>query len=340
MWKGGDNIKRIKLILVGVMLVLVLSSCLADRTEEPLEIASSIMYEEEIQGENVQEYTKKLKNNEAVEKSDDNHGFDTDSFVSVDMETKKIMIPQEHISGVYKDIYSAREKCDNEVIRMLCKDINDSEIVGISIDYQEIIKNEKFEDYLQYPIVLETGCEEEYVAIGLLAQDDTGYYVQLKLTILADKLMNADSYTLGQLSDNRRYINCFVRSEELYHDVINFWGDRITVEDIQKPEQIAVSVQAGQEAEQTVYFTGTDAEKFTEGLLTEAYAVYDEHSFGITMTISMFDVNQIKLYYADDGCSMFQLDGVSYNLKPGGEVAAVMEKYIEKLEEKTDEKNK
>lgn len=324
-----------------MMLVLILSSCLTDRAEEPLETALSIMDEKEIQTENIQEYTKNLKNHEAVEKSEDNHGFDTNSFVSVDMETKKIMIPQGHISNVYKDTCSARENnCDNEVNRMICKDINDSEIVGISIDYQEIIKMEGLGDSLQYPIILETGCEEEYVAIGLLAQDGTGYYVQLKLTISADKLMNVDSYNLGQPSDNRRYINCFVRSEELYHDVINFWGERITVEDIQKPERIAVSVQTGQGAEQTEYFTGTDAEKFTEGLLTEAYAVYDEHSFGIVMTISMSDVNQIKLYYADDGCAMFRLDGVSYNLKSGGEAAAVMKKYIEKLKEKTNEKSK
>ncbi len=152
--------------------------------------------------------------------------------------------------------------------------------------------------------------------------------------------MNADSYNLGQPSDNKRYINCFVRSEKLYHDVINFWGDRITVEDIQKPERIEVSVQAGQGVEHTEYFTEADAEKFTEGLLTEAYAVYDDHSFGITMTISMSDENQENLCYADDGCSMFQLDGVAYNLKPEGEAAAVMKKYIEQLDEKTNEKSK
>lgn len=266
-------------------------------------------------------------------------------FVSADMAKKSISIPQNHISGIYKDTYSDKKIVrDREVINQICADINESEIVQISIDNQEIMTMDGIKDYVQYPVVLETNCEDEYVSVNMLAQDESGYYVQINLAIQSGDLKNADSYNLPPSDDGKRYINCFVRSEELYHDIVRFWGKKITLGDIQDVEKIelfyndANCLHAGQNTQGVECFSNEDAERFIHELHVNGEAVYDSHSFGITMALSMQNRQDINIYYAEDGCSMFQLDGVSYRLDSDGKAASIVNKYAEKLEKKINGK--
>lgn len=316
-------------MLIGIIMAsVVISACRVGESEkqaepERKETVQTIEQKETIHAESAEEY----------------------SFVSVNLDTKKIQIPQHHIVSIYKDIYSEKEKIDDkDMIGIICDDINNSEIVQIFIDNQELIKEERLENYVQYPILLETACEDEYVCVEMLAKNGPDYYVQLKLVVLSENLKNTDGYKLPPSDDGKRYINCFVKSEKLYNDVVHFWGQKVTFSDLQNPEEIKFfynglnSVHAGQGTEDAEYFSKEDADEFTRNLLEDAYEVYDDHSFGITIRISMQNKKDINIYYAEDGCPMFQLDGTVYNLKSDGAAAAIVKKYIDRSEKRISEK--
>lgn len=236
-----------------------------------------------------------------------------DSSILVDVIFRRVSIPSQYISCIDKDTYMDQEAVEDfDIIRKINSDINNSEIAELSINDQEIIEQEgdSTADYSQYPLVLETNCKGDFFRIDLLKQNGN---------------------------------NCFVESKDLYEDIEKLWGKRITAVDLQSPMGIEIFYNSKspaveqQNSKSTVNFTRNDAEEFTRLLLEEAVPIYDEHSFGITFDIKMSKDDYIRLYYAEDGCAMFQLDGVSYMLKENELSAILAKKYIQELEEKVYE---
>lgn len=271
-----------------------------------------------------------------------------DSSIFVDVIFRKVSIPSQYISCIYKDTYMDKEAVEDfDIIRKINSDINDSEIVELSINDQEIIEQEgdSTAGYSQYPLVLETNCKVDFFRIDLLKQNGNNCFVQLKFVTSADNIKNKGDIDIAESYDGKSYVNCFVESKNLYEDIEELWGKRITAVDLQSPMGIEIFYNSNSPAveqqnfKSTVKFTLNDAEEFTRLLLEEAVPIYDEHSFGITFDIKMSKDDCIRLYYAEDGCAMFQLDGVSYMLKENGLSAILAKKYIQELEEKVYEKN-
>lgn len=262
------------------------------------------------------------------------------SQICINMEGRRIEIPAHYILSIYKNLQSGNEKVYNEdLMTAICEDINNSEIVQISVDGQEVLRKEGIGDFFQYPTLFDTVCKDDFVSVNLLSKGEADYYVQLLLTVPSDNLINISDFSLEDSIDGKRYINCFVKSEKLYRDIESFWGPKVTIDDIQNPQKIVLfyndfnSVHMRKTSEIIENLSNEDAEILTQALLKEAYKVYDDHSFGITITISMRDDKDVNIYYADDGCSMFQFEGESYNLEPNGSASSIVKTYIQKLEE-------
>lgn len=270
-----------------------------------------------------------------------------DSSILVDVVFQKVSIPSQYISCIYKDTYMDKEAVEDfDIIRKINSDINNSEIAELSINDQKIIEQEgdSTADYSQYPLVVETNCKGDFFRIDLLKQNGDNCFVQLKFVTSADNIKNKGDIDIAESYDGKSYVNCFVKSKDLYEDIEKLWGKRITTVDFQSPMGIEIFYNSKsptaeqQNSKSAVQFTLNDAEEFTRLLLEEAVPIYDEHSFGITFDIKMSKDDCIRLYYAEDGCAMFQLDGVSYMLKENALSAILAKKYIQELEEKVCEK--
>lgn len=308
-------IRIYKFTFIGILLAAVCTSACAPTDYVQ---TTEIVPAEATQGEEQQEMTKPEITEQPV-------------YVSVDLSEKRIEIPENHILSIYKDTYAEQEKIyDRYIIDVICDGINNSEIVQMYVGFNKLITMDNLKlNYVQYPILLETAHGEEYVSVNKLAQAGTDFYVQLMLVILPDQLKHAGDYEPDLSSDGKQNINCIVKSEKLYYDILNFWGEKVTISDIQNPDGIKIFYKDPGTA---LEFTQEDMEGFTLHLPEDSIKVFDDHSFGITIAISMPDQNDINIYYADDGCAMFQIDGESYNLKSDGKAAAIVRKYFERLE--------
>lgn len=261
----------------------------------------------------------------------------------VDVLAKKIELSDQYITGIYKNLYVDKEEVGDIVLsKKIANDINNAEIVELSIDNHKVFESSSQKDLLQYPIQLETASESSFFTIEFLASDEKDYFVQMNFSIETNNIINMDSYDhiIPSLNEEEVFINCLVKSKELYDDIEKLWGKRISISDLKNTTSIQIfynnssSFYSDSSKKQKVKFTLEDAGQFVKTLLDEAVPIYDEHSFGITFLIEMPDKNSVCLYYAEDGCSMFQLDGVSYLLKAESSSARLAEKYITRLKKR------
>lgn len=281
-----------------------------------------------------------------TETRQNNEPQEMNTSILLDINSRKIEIPSNHISCIYKDTYLDKEAVhDVEIVQKICDDINNAEIVRLLVNYQELVKMEEPRDYEQYPLLLEMRSGDEFVHIGMLAHDEVNYYVQLDMVLPSDGIKYMGNIDTDLTDDGSRYINCSVNSKELYDDVVALWGERIVPDDLQFSSDIEIlynsssALASGQDILQAITFNPNDVTKLIQSLSADALPIYDGHSFGITLVFKTLEKGDISLYYAEDGCAMFQLDGVSYMLDSDSDSARLVKKYIQKLEEKISEIN-
>lgn len=279
---------------------------------------------------------------EGYETENHNPSEQTDqmSSIFVDLGPKKVNLPHKYISCIYKDTYIDREKIENtELISKIISDINNAEIAAFSLDLEEIISVEPLQNISQYPLTLETACKSDFLRVGLLAQNQDDYLVQLSFMVPSENMEYTDNPNIPPYDGKDCYMICFLKSKDLYDDIKKVWGERITLRALQSPKRITVFYNPAHhlytEDTSTVKmeFTSEDAVEFAQTLQEEAIPVYDEHPFGITFYIETDEKDSIYVYYAEDGCTMFELDGVSYRLEDTDSSAGLAKKYISKLEE-------
>lgn len=264
---------------------------------------------------------------------------DNSSSIFVDIGSKKVTIPEGYISVAYKDTYADKEQVQApELIAKIAGDINNAEIAVLSIGSEEIMEMEPIQNIEQYPLALETACKNDFLKIDLLAQNQEDYLVQLYFTVPDDHIGYEGTSDLPALDEDKCHVMCFLKSKDLYDDIKEAWGERITFRALQSPKSITVfynpehHLYTEETAAEKIEFTSEDAIEFTKMLQGEANPINDDHSFGITFLIETEENDSICLYYAEDDCAMFQLDGVSYRLESTDDSAVLAQKYIKELE--------
>lgn len=118
---------------------------------------------------------------------------DNSSSIFVDIASRKINIPDGYISSIYKDTYIDKEQVQTpERITKIISDINDAEIAALSIDSEKILEIEPMQNISQYPLRLETNCKSDFLKVGLLAQNQEDYLVQLSFVVPSENIEHTD----------------------------------------------------------------------------------------------------------------------------------------------------
>ncbi len=265
--------------------------------------------------------------------------------VIVDVSSRKIVLSDQYITSMYKNLYADKEEIgDIESINQITNEINNSEIAELSIDHQKVFESESSKDLFQYPIVLNTADDSYFLSIDFLAQDENEYFVQLRFSTETKNIINAGDSIIPTAGDGKIYVISLVKSKELYDTIKKLWGNRVSFSDLKNPKSIQIFYNSSsyfyseENTGDKIKFTSEDAGQFIQALSNEAFPVYDDHSFGITFLIKKSDGEKVKLYFSEDGCSMFQLDGVVYLLKGESISAKLAAEYIKRLETKANEK--
>lgn len=266
------------------------------------------------------------------------------SNVSIDVQKRKIFIPEEHIVGIKKNIYAENEFIKDSIsINEICEAINEAELVYIMVNGKKLIDIESDGLLNQYPILLQCKNDNEYCSIEGIKNDGKFYYTLLKFVISKEDFLYDVEEDGIDFYDEKAYVDCYVESEKLYHAVKEFWGEQLKLDDIQESCEIKIyyntkSILAKQKNEEnSIYFSEEDCKTFVDNLKREAFPIYDNHAFGISIEILGEDKELLTLYYAEDGCQMFQLDGVCYRLESTDKSAQIADRYIKILENKMNE---
>lgn len=263
----------------------------------------------------------------------------TTSSLLLDIDEKKIGIPERYISTITKDTYISQEEIqDSKLIAELIDDINSAEITKLYLG-SELVDGERLfieerEAILAYPLSLQTSCKDDFLKINTLVEHDDHFLTSLSFQIPTTNIKWSKASSMPSKDDDNYNIRCTLESKKLYEDVQKAWGRRITLDDIQNPESICVSYNPKNHlftkdtAPVKFDFAQDDAIEFVEMLQKEAKPINDTHCYGFTFSIQTKENETIDLYFAEDGCEMFQLDGVSYELENTAGSAALAEKYI------------
>lgn len=260
------------------------------------------------------------------------------SQIALDITQRKLSLPDGYLKAIRKNTYIAGDPIeDADLLEQFTLAINESEVKGVMVNLETVADKPALADQIeldhimQYPLALETSCPEDDLRIDLLAEQDGDPLVQMYFTVSRDNIQG--NVPDAQDGSENYHVSCFVKSQALYETVQQAWGTQLTLKDLQNANKITLSYHDKSpfkaEHPQKIELNATESAEFT-ALLQNAKAIYDDHSFDIVVLIETEDKGEIPLFYAEDGCATFQLDGVSYIVEDRAAAESIM-KYISRL---------
>ncbi|MFV0342363.1 MAG: hypothetical protein ACK5JH_05640 [Anaerocolumna sp.] len=263
---------------------------------------------------------------------------DKNIFINVDK--NMIEIPDKFIIGLEKIYWLKNEEISTtqEELNNILKYINKSSIARLYINYEEVIKNQNIGSNEEYPILINNVANVD-IRIGSLIEINNNFYVTLKIYGSKDnvKIISKTNISGNQDDQDMVLATCYLESEDLYYVVKQLWEHRIYLNEIEEVTEAEILLNEkaslkGNNNNNNISLTKEETEKLISGLKENSDFIKDTHPFGITIKIKTKKGGQIEIYYAEDGCGIFQLDGQNYIIESDSKIVKELEEFILKLQ--------